>query len=322
MRVRPIVEVKNITKIFFQKSPFWKIRKTGKKVIAVDDISFDIKEGEIVGLLGPNGAGKTTTIQMILGLITPTRGTIRVFGRDLRKFRKEILKNSNFSSTYTHLPWNLTVRENLNVLALLYGVENPGKRVNEIMKVFSLEEKKDREVNELSSGWVTRLNMAKSFLNFPRFILFDEPTSSLDPESADTIRTEIINLRKKYKTTILFTSHNMAEVDQICDRVIFLYQGKIIAEDTPEGLARRIKISRISLMVGDGLKRLLSVVRDNLWSARVQGRYTTVEIPEKEIPRFLSLLAEKGISYREISIDKPTLEDFFLLTARKRRKTL
>ena len=220
------------------------------------------------------------------------------------------------------MPWNLTVRENLNVLALLYGVENPGKRVNEIMKVFSLEEKKDREVNELSSGWVTRLNMAKSFLNFPRFILFDEPTSSLDPESADTIRTEIINLRKKYKTTILFTSHNMAEVDQICDRVIFLYQGKIIAEDTPEGLARRIKISRISLMVGDGLKRLLSVVRDNLWSARVQGRYTTVEIPEKEIPRFLSLLAEKGISYREISIDKPTLEDFFLLTARKRRKTL
>ena len=313
-----ILKVKNLTKTF--TSGKFSLRRVKKeKITAVDDISFQINEGEIVGLLGPNGAGKTTTIQMILGLITPTSGSISVFGLDLEKHRKRILKEVNFSSTYTHLPWNLTVWENLYVQALLYGIDNPKLKVTEIIEVFSLIGKKDKEVNELSSGWTTRLNMAKAFLNNPRFILFDEPTASLDPESAEGVRQEIRRVRRKFQTTILFTSHNMAEVEQICDRVVFLDKGKIIARDTPEGLAKRIKISRIEMMIDDGLKRLQRLIRENLWQIKVSGRFTTVEIAEKEIPKFLNLLSERGISYREISIEKPTLEDFFLLTAKKQK---
>jgi len=313
-----ILKVKNLTKTF-SGGKFSLRRVKKEKITAVDDISFQISEGEIVGLLGPNGAGKTTTIQMILGLITPTSGSISVFGLDLKMHRKRILKEVNFSSTYTHLPWNLTVWENLYVQALLYGIDNPKLKVTEIIEVFSLIGKKDKEVNELSSGWTTRLNMAKAFLNNPRFILFDEPTASLDPESAEGVRQEIRRVRRKFQTTILFTSHNMAEVEQICDRVVFLDKGKIIARDTPEGLAKRIKISRIEMMIDDGLKRLQRLIRENLWQIKVSGRFTTVEIAEKEIPKFLNLLSERGISYREISIEKPTLEDFFLLTAKKQK---
>ena len=313
-----ILKVKNLTKTF-SGGKFSLRRVKKEKITAVDDISFQISEGEIVGLLGPNGAGKTTTIQMILGLITPTSGSISVFGLDLKMHRKRILKEVNFSSTYTHLPWNLTVWENLYVQALLYGIDNPKLKVTEIIEVFSLIGKKDKEVNELSSGWTTRLNMAKAFLNNPRFILFDEPTASLDPESAEGVRQEIRRVRRKFQTTILFTSHNMAEVEQICDRVVFLDKGKIIARDTPEGLAKRIKISRIEMMIDDGLKRLQRLIRENLWQIKVSGRFTTVEIAEKENTKFLNLLSERGISYREISIEKPTLEDFFLLTAKKQK---
>jgi len=315
---RTILKVKNLTKTF--SSGKFSLRRVKKeKITAVDDISFQISEGEIVGLLGPNGAGKTTTIQMILGLITPTLGSISVFGLDLEKYRKRILREVNFSSTYTHLPWKLTVWENLYVQALLYGIDNPKAKLIEIMKTFSLTGKKDKEVYELSSGWTTRLNMAKAFLNNPRFILFDEPTASLDPESAEGVRQEIRRIRRKFQTTILFTSHNMAEVEEICDRVVFLDKGKIIARDTPEGLAKRIKISRIEMMIDDGLKRLQRLVRENFWQIKVSGRFTRVEIAEKEIPKFLNLLSERGISYREISIEKPTLEDFFLLTAKKQK---
>lgn len=314
---RTILKVKNLTKTFTSgKFSFRRVKK--EKITAVDDISFQISEGEIVGLLGPNGAGKTTTIQMILGLITPTSGSISVFGLDLEKYRKRILREVNFSSTYTHLPLKLTVWENLYVHALLYGIDNPKAKLIEIMKTFSLTGKKDKQVYELSSGWTTRLNMAKAFLNQPRFILFDEPTASLDPESAEGVRQEIRSVRRKFQTTILFTSHNMAEVEEICDRVVFLDKGKIIARDTPEGLAKRIKISRIEMMIDDGLKRLQRLVRENFWQIKVSGRFTRVEIAEKEIPKFLNLLSERGISYREISIEKPTLEDFFLITASAR----
>jgi len=162
--------------------------------------------------------------------------------------------------------------------------------------------------------------MAKSFLNNPRFLLLDEPTASLDPESAESIREHIRKIRRKYQTTILFTSHNMAEVEDICDRVIFLNLGKIIARDTPEGLAKRIKISRVEMMIVDGLKRLRSIVRENKWQVQVSGRFTTVKIPEADIPKFLNMLSEKKVSYMEISIEKPTLQDFFLLTASARMR--
>lgn len=305
-----IVEVKNLTKIFVKesKNPF----RPKRKVTAVNDISFKINKGEIVGLLGPNGAGKTTTIQILLGLITPTSGEIKILGKNFRLQRKEILKQLNFSSTYTHLPWRLTVWENLYAVSLMYGLKNVRERVAEVIKMMHLEGKRNSEVSDLSSGWTTRLNIARIFLNHPKFILLDEPTASLDPEAAEEIREEILRVRKNEETTILWTSHNMPEVSDVCDRVIFLDHGKIIAEDTPEGLARRIKKCRVSLVVKDGRKRLSKISKENNWRLSVKDPNSRIELNEDEIPRLLYLLSQKGISYEQIAIDKPTLEDFFL----------
>lgn len=314
---KKIVEVTNLTKIFVKTNspiPFFAKKR---KTTAVNNISFSIAEKEIVGLLGPNGAGKTTTIQMLLGLITPTSGTITIFGKNFIKNRKEILKKINFSSTYTNMPWRLTVWENLYVVALLYGVESPKEKIMHIMKLLNLERRKEAQVGELSSGWITRLNLARTFLNNPKFILLDEPTASLDPESASQIREQILRLRREFGTTVLWTSHNMAEVEEVCDRVIFLKGGKIIAEDTPNGLAKRITKVRVSLMIKDGKKRLNDIVKLAGWKALAKGRFVNIELDEKSIPILLNTLAEKKIDYSEISIDKSTLEDYFLSIARE-----
>lgn len=298
----PVIEVDHLTKKF-------------GSLTAVGPVSFDIGEGEIVGLLGPNGAGKTTTIQMLLGLITPTSGTIKIFGLDLTKFKDDILSRTNFSSTYTHLPWRLSVWENLYVVALLYSVKNPGEKVSEVIRIMKLDGVKNQTISELSSGWITRVNLARTLLNNPGLILLDEPTSSLDPESAKEIRTEIINYQKNHRATILWTSHNMAEVEEVCDRVIFLQKGRIIATDTPRQLAKSINICRISFMVESGTLELESIVKSQGLQLKKSDRFTIVTLSEKEIPSFLNALSGGGVNYSEISIEKPTLEDYFLAKA-------
>lgn len=303
MRQANLVEVAQLTKRF-------------SKTNAVNHISFSIKKGEIVGLLGPNGAGKTTIIHMLLGLITPTSGSIEIFGKNLSTHQSEILQSMNFSSTYTHLPLRLTVWENLYVVALLYSVADAAKKVDDVIHIFSMDQYKDTAVNDLSSGWVTRLNLARTFLNDPQFILLDEPTASLDPESADEVRKQILTKQKKDGMTILWTSHNMAEVEKVCDRVIFLHKGKIIAQDTPEGLARRIHISRVRFLIEEK-GSIDKLTKSYNWSIRHEGRFVIVELAEKEIPQLLALLTSNNIVYNEISIDQPTLEDFFLSTVKE-----
>lgn len=302
-----MVEVKNLTKKFGPP-------KGG--LIAVNNISFTINEGEIVGLLGPNGAGKTTTIQMLLGLITPSEGKIEIFSKDMRKFREEILTLSNFSSTYTHLPWRLSVWENLYVTALLYDVKEPKEKVKHVIKMMHLEDMIDKTIDKLSSGWITRVNLARTFINNPLLILLDEPTASLDPEGASEIRTEILNYRKGNSSTILWTSHNMAEVEEVCDRVIFLKEGKIVAIDTPTELAKRIRFCRITLMIEDGLDKLVEITESRGWKIISKDRFITVEIKEEEISTLLNAFSKESIRYSEISIDKPTLEDFFITIAK------
>ncbi|MBI4999439.1 ABC transporter ATP-binding protein, partial [Candidatus Gottesmanbacteria bacterium] len=216
--MEPIVEVKNLTKKF-------------NGFTAVDNLSFEIKEGEILGLLGPNGAGKTTTIQMLLGLTTPTGGTIEIFGMDLVRNRSEILKKVNFSSSYVYLPSRLTVTENLKVFCGLYEVPNSDKRIDEILETFEAKDLKHLKFSRLSSGQRTRIMLCKAFLNRPRLLFLDEPTASLDPDLADKTRKYLLELQKKDEISILFTSHNMDEIEEVCDRVIFLNKGKIIAED-------------------------------------------------------------------------------------------
>ncbi len=294
-----IIEVKNLTKRF-------------GVFTAVDNISFSVKEGEIVGLLGRDGAGKTTTISMLLGLLTPTSGIITVFGKDLQKHREEILQEVNFSSAYINFPSRLTVRENLNIFSLLYDVPDRKRRIDEVLNLFGITDIADKTYLYLSSGQQTRVHLAKAFINKPRILFLDEPTAALDPDVADTVRKLLMDMQRKFTMTVLLTSHNMAEVEEVCDRVLFIDHGRIVAEDTPEGLAGNITGTKIHLMIKDGLKRTIKYCQEHTFTVEQSGRYMTVSLTEEEIIYFLTFLAEKGIVYQEISIDRPTLEDYFL----------
>jgi len=285
--------------------------------LAVDDVSFSLREGEILGLLGPNGAGKTTTIQMLLGVLTPTAGKINYFGKSFVDNHEEILEQVNFSSTYTNMPWDLTVRENLYFISYLYDIKNREERIKKVIGIFRLEKLLNQQMEQLSSGQITRVNIAKAFLNFPKVLLLDEPTASLDPEVANYIRQFLLEERRKFKVSIVFTSHNMAEVEEVCDRVIFINHGRIIADDTPEKLAKTIEISHVELFVKDGLKRTIEICANENINYRLEGRYIIVDLKERDIPEFLRRLMDKGVYYDEISIEKPTLEDYFLQITKK-----
>lgn len=206
---------------------------------AVNDVSFDIKPGEILGVLGPNGAGKTTTIQMLLGLITPTTGSIHMFGLDLMAHREAILQQVNFSSTYISMPQSLTVEENLWVVARLYGLSDVPRRVDEIVKKLEMEEFRYKITRKLSSGQMTRLTLAKAFLTEPKILFLDEPTASLDPDISYKIRALLKEERRSSGLSILYTSHNMREMEEMSDRIIFLQRGKIVAEGTAQAIVAR-----------------------------------------------------------------------------------
>ncbi len=299
-----IVEVVNLTKVF-------------ENLVAVDHISFSLKKGEILGLLGPNGAGKTTTLQMLLGVLEPTAGEIFFFEKNLTAEREYILNRINFSSTYMNLPWVLTVRENLRVLSYLYAIENRKKRIDEIVELFGLNELLPQSIDTLSAGQMTRLNLAKAFLNSPEVLLLDEPTASLDPDVAHYVRSFITNQRKKLDISIIMTSHNMAEVEEVCDRVIFINRGKIIADDTPQNLAKTIQISHIQLLVSKNIRKLRRFCKEKKLQMRADGRFIIIDINEKQIARLLSDITALGIRYDEISIDQPSLEDYFISTVNR-----
>ncbi len=225
-RKTPVIEVKNLIKKFGDFT-------------AVDGLTFDLYEGEITGLLGPNGAGKTTTIQMLLDIITPTSGGIRIFRKEMRYHREEILNAMNFSSPYVTLPSNLKVWENLKTFARLYGIRDIDGKIRDLGKFFDIEDLLPKLTSALSTGQLTRLNLAKAFLNDPKLLLLDEPTSSLDPDIADRVQEMLLKIRKERGVTMLYTSHNMAEVERLCDRVIFINHGKIVDDGTPADLVKK-----------------------------------------------------------------------------------
>jgi len=210
------------------------LRKEFNGTVAVADVSFHVGSGEIVGVLGPNGAGKTTTIQVLLGLTTPTSGSVRVFGLDLERHRCEILHRCNFCSAYTALPANLRVRENLRVMGGLYGVPDLFRKMDELLALFEIGHLKDKTTGQLSSGESTRVNLCKALLNTPELLLLDEPTASLDPNIADKVRKLLRKIQREQGITMIYTSHNMRDVEEVCDRVLFLHRGRIIAEGTPQ----------------------------------------------------------------------------------------
>jgi len=221
------------------------IHKSFGKFVAVKDLSFTVKRGQIVGLLGANGAGKTTLIQMLLGLLTPTSGKISIFEMDPQKQRVEILERCNFSSAYVALPYNLKVAENLSVFAGLYGVKDAKNKINHLLEMFAISHLKDRMTGRLSSGESTRLNLVKAMLNDPEVLFLDEPTASLDPDIADKVRKLLASYKKEKGTTVIYTSHNMRDVTELCDRVIFIRGGEILTDGTPDQLVEQFNESSL-----------------------------------------------------------------------------
>jgi ABC-2 type transport system ATP-binding protein len=222
--MKPVLEVRDLRKVY-------------KSVTAVDGVSFSVGTNEIVGLLGPNGAGKTTTISMILSVLEPTEGSIHIGGIDLARERTHALERTNFAAVYAQLPGNLTVRQNLRIFGLIYNVPDLTKRISESLGLFELERFADTKVGLLSSGEMTRVSLAKALLNAPALLLLDEPTASLDPSTARSIRERIKAYAAGGVGGVLWTSHNMHEVEAVCDRVLFLSHGKILLEGDPKTLA-------------------------------------------------------------------------------------
>lgn len=305
-----VLSVKDLRKIYPGKNPF----------VAVDGINFELKKGEVLGLLGPNGAGKTTTIQMLLSTLTPSSGTIVYFGKNFAKYRSEILHHVVFASTYISVPWALTIEQNLNIFGRLYGMRHKEleKRRDELLDRFGILSKLKQKVSSLSAGQVTRLVLAKAFLSRPKIALLDEPTASLDPDIAKDILQFVVEQKEKEGTSILFTSHKMAEAAEVCDRILFLQNGKIIADDVPKKLARSAAKSRLQLVLVDGMKRTLGLIEKMGLNYTVSHRTLDVEVDEEMVAKILLELAKNDVIYSGIQIIQPTLEDYFLKMVKKR----
>ena len=283
-------------------------------LIAVDEISFALKKGEILGLLGPNGAGKTTTIHMLLGTLTYTSGSIVYFGKEFKKNRSEILQHVVFASTYVNLPWKLTIKQNLDVFGRLYGLSGPEikKRSLPLLERFGIADKQEATVTQLSAGQMTRLILVKAFLVKPRIALLDEPTASLDPDMAKEVCSFLLEQRDREGTSMLFTSHKMDEVAELCDRILFLQSGKIIADDVPENLVKTISHSRLELVILEGMEKVIAMAEQKKFAYKSDHRLIELEMEDRFIAPFLIELARSNISYTTIRINQPTLEDYFL----------
>jgi ABC-2 type transport system ATP-binding protein len=213
--------------------------KIYKTVPAVDGISFTLKAGSITALLGGNGAGKTTTIATIMGLVTPTSGRVAVLGAEMPRQRYRVLQRMNFESPYVEVPMRLTVRQNLKVFGMLYGVTDLKERIAQLGRELNLTDLLDRPTGRLSAGQKTRVSLAKALINNPDVLLLDEPTASLDPDTADWVRAHLQRYCRERHATVLLASHNMNEVERLCERVIILKQGRIEDDDTPAKLLTR-----------------------------------------------------------------------------------
>ena len=273
--------------------------------LALDDLCLTINRGEVVGLLGPNGAGKTTTVNLLLGVLTPTSGEVRLFGQSLARHRSELLARVNFASAYAGLPRNLTLRENLRIFAELYAVDRPDVRIAEVLEQLELTELASRTVLGLSAGQRMRTVLAKALLSRPELLLLDEPTASLDPESAERVRELLAGLPRQ-GVTLLWTSHNMAEVERACTRVVFLHRGRVFLDGPPRELARR---------AGEVLVRYRR--EDGAPADREDDGWQTAAVPgEMEAAALIARLQHQG-GLVGLEVRHPTLEDLFLRLARE-----
>jgi ABC-2 type transport system ATP-binding protein len=301
----PILKVEGLVKIF-------------GSLRAVGGVSFAIEKGSVVGLLGPNGAGKTTCIDMLLGSTIPDGGSIEYFGQDFFANKQAALKRINFASAYHNLQNRTSVKENLLVFAGLYEVEKPRQKIDELLAYFQIEEIANRRFGDLSAGQRTRVNLIKSLMNDPELILMDEPTASLDPDIADKTLSMIEDLRRDRELSILFTSHNMDEVDRICDEVIFLDRGQVVAHGTPSELTRSIPHAELQLVFeGEpaAVMRYLDAAHHDYHM--LSDSSVSVTTNERDISQIIFDLRQMGTAITDVDTRKPDLEDVFLQIARR-----
>jgi ABC-2 type transport system ATP-binding protein len=305
----PVLTATELTKVYRGRKP----------VTAVDHLTFELGRGEILGLLGPNGAGKTTTIQMLLSTLKPTSGRIEYFGKSLAQDRESILALIGYASAYSKLPAQLAIEENLDVFGRLYGMPGPARkeRTKELLTRFGVWDLRRRTMAGLSAGQTTRVMLAKAFLARPKIALLDEPTASLDPDIAHEVRDFVRAQRDDAGVSILYTSHNMDEVAEVCDRVLFLDGGKIAAVGTPEELAASAASTRVRFTVEQGSGDLIRSAEAWGLGVTLERENVEIEIDEHHLAEFLQELALKAVRYTGISLFKPTLEDYFIMLARR-----
>ncbi|MDP3771088.1 MAG: ABC transporter ATP-binding protein [bacterium] len=291
------------------------LRKIFGRSVAVDDVSLTIHRGEILGLLGPNGAGKTTTIQLLLGITGRTAGQITIFGQDFDTHRSAILARTNASFAATNLPWRLTVQQNLTVFALLYGIRNRRKRIAELLERFGISEFANREIAKLSAGQISRVNLCKALLNDPELLLLDEPTASLDPVAAAQLRVAIRDLKDR-GTAVLYTSHDMREVEELCDRVVFIHRGRMLDEGSPRDLARRQGRVRLRLRLTHGEAAFDTLTQQRGWTVeRTPDGFTVVLLHEGDLQVALTDILALPVTIADLDVNQPSLEEYFIEAA-------
>lgn len=314
----PVLVVNHLTKIFQPKRKLFFLRSTVSPFTAVNDISFQLNEGEILGILGSNGAGKTTTIEMLLGVLTPTSGSISYFGKDFFKNTPEILQVVGHASPYNKLATFLTIQENLEIIGRLYSIPivEIRKRINKLLEHFGMNSFRYKQAGALSAGQLTRVMLIKAFLSYPRIVLLDEPTASLDPDIALEVRSFIKAQQTAYGVSIILTSHNMQEVAEVCNRVLVLMKGHILQEDTPEKLAKSVAVTEVTFTNVQNMERIIPLLQKEEWVFRVVDKKMIFDLDENDVPYLLTLLVKEGVTYTQIEIEKPTLEDYFLHISR------
>ncbi|HEX2978321.1 MAG TPA: ABC transporter ATP-binding protein [Candidatus Babeliales bacterium] len=307
----PILRVANLTKAFITR-PFF--AHTISQAIAVRDVSFDIHKGEIVGLLGPNGAGKTTTLQMLIGTLKPTSGTIHYFNQDFFLNRSELLQRIAFASGSIKLPITISVAQNLDICARLYGLARAVRknRIEQLLTTFGIFQLKDLSTGQLSDGQISRVMIAKAFLAQPEIVFLDEATASLDPEIALTVRQFLLEEKKTRGTAMLFASHNMEEVASLCDRVLIMNNGMLVADSSPRTLAKEVTTVRVQFTGAHDIQKMDQFLNRHAVAHSIDKEKITIELDEHSIAQLLQHFAREEIVYSTISIEKPTLEDYFL----------
>lgn len=302
----PLLEIRNL-------------RKTYKSVEALKSLSLDVERGEFFGLLGPNGAGKSTTINILLGLILADSGSIRIFDQDFITQHTAIRRRMNVAAAFTSLSGVLTVRENLKVYGNIYGVRNPQAKIDELLERFEISDLANQKLHYLSSGQHTRVTLCKGLINDPELLLLDECTVGLDPDIAEKTRRALQQIQQEKQTTIIFTSHNMNEVEALCGRIAFLSKGEILRVDTAERIKHLIphQILAIRFFPGTDLTTLQSLA--SLPPAEQAGDSTlrfVLDDSERQLDVLLRQLTKAGGHIADVQMTKPTLEDVFIKVAR------